>query len=187
MVCFSYRLEELKLNVHPSLTEDAFVTFFANQTHLACIKISKCQHFSLKCFLYMIQNCSNLKDVRVECSDVSSNFLMGEEIFHALLLLPHLKILKLEGMFFTPENVINRIVAVGAATFQSLRELTLKMPAIYFGIFSDKIPSNLSALHLLTRPGENGLTDLNLQMIFCKWVNYSSFSPSSSVYFPICS
>lgn len=151
--------------------------FFANQTHLEYIEIDKCRNFSLKCFLHMIRNCSSMKTIKVECLDVSPNFLISKEIFHALMLSPCLEILKLKGMFFMEENVnVSRVAPVSATAFQHLDELTLKMPALYFDIFFPKLPSNLSALHLVTKSGENGLTDVNLQLIFDKWVIYSSLA-----------
>lgn len=183
---FCCRLKELELNRHSQLSEIAFLKFFASQTSLECIKIYKCHHFSLKCFLTLLQNCSNLKVVKVECFELNVNFLMGKEILHALILLPHLKILKLKGLFFMEENVnANRAAPVSATAFQCLQELTLKMPVMYFDIFSPKIHSNLSVLHVVNENGYEGLKDVNLQLIFKKWVNYSSLSPSSSVYFSI--
>lgn len=180
-----YRLKEFKLEDHPLLTEKAFLKFFSNQIYLECVIIRKCQHFSSKCFVHMIRNCTNLETVEVECSDISHNFSTSQQVFHALMLLPCLKIFKLESSFYLEETVenVNQIAPISAAAFHSLRDIAVTMPAIYFDIFLPKLPTNLTALHLITKTGENGLTNVNLQLVFNKLVICSSTLPIPLVLF----
>lgn len=161
----------MKLDFHPHLSEKAFLKFFSSQICLEYFSVSKCQHFSLTCFLHVIQKCSNLKSIKAECLEASPNFSRSKEILLALMLLPSLKILKLTGPFCMDENV-SCVAPTTAITFRSLRRLTLKMPAIYYDIFMPRLPFNLSALHFLTKGEDIGLTDEKLQLIFDKWVMF---------------